>query len=87
MLHTDLLAVVCVRPVKELDAGKGAGEFAATGDPGNGRALIKEKAGVEELDALLLDEAHTQHLALLLIGNELSGQHLHVTIPPLLAAA
>ena len=76
VLHTDLLAVVGVRAIEEFDAGEGAGELATAGDPGDGGALVKKEAGVEELDALLLDEAHTQHLALLLVGNQLSGQHL-----------
>lgn len=70
---TDLLAVVGVRSVEELDAGEGAGELAAAGDPADGGALVKEEARVEELDALLLDEAHAQHLALLLIRNQLGG--------------
>ena len=80
VLHTDLLAVVGVRAIEELDAREGAGELAAAGDPGDGGALVKEEAGVEELDALLLDEAHTQHLALLLIGNQLCGQHLQACL-------
>ncbi len=71
-----LLAVVGVRSVEELDAREGASELAATGDPRNGGALIEQEAGVEELDPLLLDESHTQHLALLLVRNQLSRQHL-----------
>lgn len=80
-LCTDLLAIVGVRPIEELDAGEGAGELAAARDPRDGGALVEEEAGVEELDTLLLDEAHTQHLALLLVRNQLRGQHLQA--PPL----
>lgn len=76
-LYTDLLAVVGVRAVEELDAREGASELAAAGDPGDSGALVEEEAGVEELDALLLDEAHAQHLALLLVRDQLCGQHLH----------
>ncbi len=71
-----LLAVVGVRSIEELDAGEGAGELTAAGDPGNGGALIEQEAGVEELDALLLDESYSQHLALLLVRDQLGGQHL-----------
>ena len=71
-----LLAKVSVRAVLEFDAGEGAGELAAAGNPGNGAALIKEVGGVIQLDALLLDHPHSQHLALLLTGDELGGQHL-----------
>lgn len=76
---THLLAVVGVRAVKELDAGEGAGELAAAGDPRDGGALIEQEGGLEEVDPLLLDEAHTQHLALLLIWYELGWQHLMPT--------
>lgn len=79
-MQADLLAVVGVWAVEELDAGEGAGELAAAGDPGNGGALVKKEAGVEELHALLLDQPHPQHLALLLIGNQLGWQHLQPTI-------
>ena len=72
-----LLAVVCVRAVVELNAGEGARDLAATWDPGDGGALVEEVDGVEELLALLLDEAHAQHLALLLVGDQLRGQYLH----------
>ena len=71
-----LLSVVGVRPIEELDPWEGAGELTTTGDPRNGGALVKQEAGVEELDALLLDQAHSQNLALLLIWDQLSGQHL-----------
>ena len=71
-----LLAIVGVRSVEELDAREGASELAATGDPRDGGSLIEQEAGVEELDPLLLDESHTQHLALLLIRDQLSRQHL-----------
>ena len=71
-----LLAIVGVRSIEELDAREGASELATTGDPGDGGSLVKQEAGVEELDTLLLDESHTQHLALLLIRNQLSRQHL-----------
>ena len=77
---THLLAEVCVRAIEELDAGEGAGELAAARDPGDGGALIEEVGGLEELDALLLDEAHPQHLALLLIRDQLRWQHL--CMPP-----
>lgn len=76
-----LLAVVGVWPVEELDAGEGAGELAAAGDPGDGGALVEEEGGLEEVDALLLDEAHAQHLALLLIRYELRRQHLAPKTP------
>ena len=55
--------------------GEGAGQLAAAGDPADGRALVKEVGGVEQLLALLLDQAHAQVLALL-VGDELRGQHL-----------
>ena len=71
-----LLSIVGVRPIEELDAGEGAGELTTTWNPRNGGALVKQEAGVEELDALLLDQAHSQNLALLLIWDQLSGQHL-----------
>ena len=76
MVQADLLAVVGVWAVEELDAGEGAGELAAAGNPGNGGPLVKEEAGVEELHTLLLDQPHPQHLALLLVGDQLGGQHL-----------
>ena len=79
-LHTDLLAIVGVRTIEKLDAREGAGELSAAGDPRDGGALVKEEAGVEELDAFLLDEAHAQHLALLLIRDQLCGQHLQAHI-------
>ena len=71
-----LLPKVCVGAIEELDAGKGAGQLAAAGDPGDGGALVEQVGGLEELDALLLDEAHPQYLALLFIGDQLRGQHL-----------
>ena len=77
-----LLAVVGVGAVEELDAGERAGELAAAGDPGDGGALIKQEGGLEEVDALLLNEAHAQHLALLLIRYELGRQHLMPTTAP-----
>ena len=76
MVVAYLLAIVGVRSIEELDAREGASELAATGDPRDGGALVEQEAGVEELDPLLLDESHTQHLALLLIRNQLSRQHL-----------
>ncbi len=76
MVVAYLLAIVGVRSIEELDAREGASELAATGNPRDGGSLVKQEAGVEELDTLLLDESHTQHLALLLIRNQLSGQHL-----------
>jgi len=71
-----LLAVVGVRSIEELDARERASKLAATGNPRDGGSLVEQEAGVEELDTLLLDESHTQHLALLLIRNQLSRQHL-----------
>ena len=75
-----LLAIVGVWAIKELDAGEGAGELAAAGDPADGGALVKEEAGVEQLDALLLNQAHTQHLALLLVRDQLCWQHLQKSL-------
>lgn len=71
-----LLSKVRVRAVEELDAREGAGQLAAAGDPGDCGALVEQVGGLEELHALLLDEAHPQHLALLLIRDQLCGQHL-----------
>ncbi len=79
-----LLAEISVGAVLELDARERAGELAATGDPGDGAALVEEVGGVVQLHALLLDHAHPQHLALLLIGNELGWQHLHAC-PPMIS--
>lgn len=75
--NAHLLAVVGVWSIEELNAGEGTCELAAARDPRNGGALVKKEAGVEELDALLLNEAHSQYLALLLIRDELGWQHLH----------
>lgn len=63
--------------VVELDSWEAACELAATRDPADGAALVKEVGGVEQLLALLLDQAHAQDLALV-IGNKLSGQHLQL---------
>lgn len=76
MVVAYLLAIVGVRSIEEFDAREGASELAAAGNPRDGGSLVKQEAGVEELDTLLLDESHTQDLALLLIRNQLSGQHL-----------
>ena len=73
-----LLAIVGVWPIEELDAWEGAGQLAAAGDPVDGGALVEQVGRVEELHTLLLDHAHTQHLALLLVRNQLGGQHLCV---------
>ena len=74
--RTHLLAIVGVGAVEHLDAGVGAGELAAAGDPRDGGPLVKEVGGVKQLLALLLDQAHAQDLALLLVGHQLGGQHL-----------
>ena len=78
----DLLTVVVVGAVVNLHAGVAAGELAAAGDPRDGGTLIEEESGVEQLLALLLDETHAQDLALLLVGDELGGEHLddHVSL-------
>ena len=72
-----LLAVVGVGAVVELDAGEGARDLAAAGDPGDGGPLVEEVHRVEELLALLLDEAHAQDLALRLVWDQLRGQDLY----------
>uniref|UniRef100_A0A1J3DGT8 Uncharacterized protein n=2 Tax=Noccaea caerulescens TaxID=107243 RepID=A0A1J3DGT8_NOCCA len=74
--HRHLLAVVSVGAVEHLDAGEGAGQLAAAGDPGHGGALVKQVDRVEQLLAVLHDQAHAQDLALLLVGHQLGGQHL-----------
>ena len=71
-----LLAIVSVWAVEELDTGEGAGQFASTRDPVDGGALIKQVGWVEKFDALLLNHAHSQHLALLLVRDQLCWQHL-----------
>ena len=74
--HGNLLAEEGVGAVEELDAGVGARELAAAGDPGDGGALVEEVGRVEVLDTLLHDHAHAQDLALVVVGDELRGEHL-----------
>lgn len=64
-----------VGAVVELDAGEAACQLAAARDPADGAALVKQVDGVKQLLALLLDQAHTQDLALV-IRDKLGGQHL-----------
>mmetsp|Transcript_5430 Transcript_5430/g.18886 ORF Transcript_5430/g.18886 Transcript_5430/m.18886 type:complete len:398 (-) Transcript_5430:65-1258(-) len=79
-----LLAVPRVRAVEELDARVRARELAAARDPADGRALVVQVHGVKELDALLLDHAHAQDLALVVVRDELRGQHLEDDVAHLL---
>ena len=72
----DLLAKEGVGAVEELDARVRAGELAAAGDPRNGGALVEEVGGVEVLDTLLHDHANAEDLALVVVGDELGGEHL-----------
>ena len=51
-------------------------ELAAAGDPRNGGALVEEVGGVEVLDTLLHDHANAEDLALVVVGDELGGEHL-----------
>ena len=61
-----LLAEVLIRAIEELDAGEGARQLAAAGDPRDGRSVVKEVHRLHLLPLFFLDHAHTEDLALLL---------------------
>ena len=71
-------------PVVELDARERARQLAPARDPRDRRALVEQERRAEQLLALLLDQAHPQDLALLLVGHELRRQHLDDDVRELL---
>lgn len=75
-----LIVEIRVGAVGELDARVRAGQLATAGHPRDGAALIKEVAGVEVLHSLLLHETSAEDLSLLIIGDELGGEHLQHNI-------
>lgn len=74
--HRHLVAIVGVWPVEELDAGVRACELASAGNPGDRGALVEEVDGLEEWHTLLHHHAYPQDLPFVVVGDELSGQHL-----------
>ena len=72
----DVVAEERVRAVRELDARVRARELLAAGRPLDRGALVEEVAGVEVGLALFLDHLDLEHLALLLVGDEVRGEHL-----------
>mmetsp|Transcript_1364 Transcript_1364/g.2031 ORF Transcript_1364/g.2031 Transcript_1364/m.2031 type:complete len:261 (-) Transcript_1364:656-1438(-) len=71
-----LLAEEGVGAVEELDARVRARKLAATGDPRDGGALIEQVGGLKIVHTLLHDHAHAQDLTLVVVGDELRGEHL-----------
>ena len=82
--HGNLLTEEGVGSVEELDARVRAGQLAAAGDPRDGGALVEKVGGVKVLDTLLHDHAHAEDLALVVVGDELGGEHLDDDIGVLL---
>ena len=71
-----LLAVVSIWPIKELDAWERACQLASARHPVDGGSLIEKVGRVKELHALFLDHAHAEHLAFLLVWDQLSWEDL-----------
>eukprot|EP00166_Cyanidium_caldarium_P004525 ctg_480.g156 len=60
-----------LRPVAETNARIGARETAAARRPHDGRSLVEQVRGGEARHALALHQPHLEHLAFLVVGNEL----------------
>jgi hypothetical protein len=71
-----LVAEVGVRVAGELDAGVGAGELPPAGDPVDGGPFVEEEHRGEVLHAFLHDQLHAQHLAFVVVGDQLRRQDL-----------
>ena len=72
----DVLSVVGIRSVEHLDAREATSQLASTRHPRNRASLVEEVGRVEQFLALLLDQAHTEDLTLLLVRDELGRQNL-----------
>jgi hypothetical protein len=71
-----LVAEVDVRVAGELDARVGAGELPPAGDPVDGGPFVEEEHRGEVLHAFLNDQLHAQHLAFVVVGDQLRRQDL-----------
>mmetsp|Transcript_6980 Transcript_6980/g.42763 ORF Transcript_6980/g.42763 Transcript_6980/m.42763 type:complete len:249 (-) Transcript_6980:434-1180(-) len=78
------LTIVSVWAVEELDTRVTACQLAAARNPADGGTLVVEVHRGEVFHALLLDHPHAQHLALIVIRNQLGWQHLDDNIRHLL---
>lgn len=67
------MAVVGVRAIGKLDARVRASELPAAGYPGDGGAFIKQVNWAEVLHSLFHYQLHSQHLPLIVVGDELGG--------------
>ena len=72
-----VVAQELVGAVGELDARVGARQLLAARRPLDRAALVEEVGGVEVRLALLLDELDLEDLALLLVRNQIRGEHLN----------